>query len=238
MKTIVNLFDFKEMISRIGHRGAKGYVTENTLASFKKALQLNVDAIELDVHCCASGELIVFHDFTLDRLTNIIGSISQFNLVELKQLKINNQFTIPTLEEVLDLIDNNCKVNIELKGKNTAKPVYDLLQKKINKSNWDYADFIISSFQYNELQMFTNFNSNFPLAILTQASVEQSIQWAKELEASAIHPHFSLLTIENCKEAKDLELQINTWTVNEPSDIKHIKRFPIDGIISDFPDRI
>jgi glycerophosphoryl diester phosphodiesterase len=61
------------MIQRIGHRGAAGYITENTIPSFEKALEMNVNAIELDVHICASGELVVFHDFTLDRLTNGTG---------------------------------------------------------------------------------------------------------------------------------------------------------------------
>lgn len=92
-------------MQKIGHRGAKGYTVENTLESFQKAIDLNVDAIELDVHVCKTGELIVFHDFTLERLTNGKGEISKSSLEELKKLRINEKFKIPTLIEALDFID-------------------------------------------------------------------------------------------------------------------------------------
>ena len=97
------------MIQSFGHRGAKGYVSENTLASFQKALDLNVYGIELDVHVCASGELVVFHDFTLDRITNGSGEIHNFSLEELKKLKVDGVFEIPTLEEVLNLVNRKCQ---------------------------------------------------------------------------------------------------------------------------------
>lgn len=222
------------MIAKIGHRGASGYVLENTLESIQKAIELGIDAIELDVQTCASGEVVVFHDFTLDRLTTTIGPTADFTLSELKQLKLNNEYTIPTLKEVLEFTRNKCWLNIELKGTKTALPVFEIL------SSLDYntENIIISSFQIDELKLFSNLNKKFSLAVLTQASIEQAIELAVEIQAKAIHPHFSLLTKESCKKAKDLGLQINTWTVNEKSDIEHVKRFPIDGIISDFPDRI
>lgn len=226
------------MTAKIGHRGAKGYVTENTLASFQKALDLGVNGIELDVHCCASGELVVFHDFTLDRLTNKKGAISNYTLSELNSVLVENQYKIPTLVEVLELVNRKCFVNIELKGHQTAEPVFTLISECIQTEKWKPTDFLISSFQYEELEQFASFQSKIPLAVLTQASVEQAIEWAQEFNAKAIHPHFSLLTTENCNRAKELSLQINTWTVNTIEEINAVKRFPIDGIISDFPDRL
>lgn len=226
------------MFLKIGHRGAKGYVVENTLESFEKALSLGVHGIELDVHLCASGELVVFHDFTLDRLTNKTGAIDNFTLSELNSVLIDGKYKIPTLTEVLELIDKRCFVNIELKGHQTAEPVFQLISKLIKDENWQPNDFLISSFQFEELEKFASFHSNIPMAILTQASVEQAIDWAKLFKAKAIHPHFSLLTEENCQQAKTLGLQINTWTVNSIEDITTVKHFNIDGIISDFPDRI
>ena len=98
----------KNKILKIGHRGAKGHVVENTLASIQKALDFGVHGIEIDVHLCKSGELVVFHDFTLDRITNGSGEISAFTLSELKQFKIEDKFEIPTLEEVLNIINNSC----------------------------------------------------------------------------------------------------------------------------------
>jgi glycerophosphoryl diester phosphodiesterase len=224
------------MIQRIGHRGAAGYITENTIPSFEKALELHVDAIELDVHICASGELVVFHDFTVDRLTNGSGEINKLSLQELKALQINNQYQIPTLEEVLQLIDKRCWINIELKGRNTATSTLELVKKFITEYNWTLDHFLISSFQREELETLRNLDSFISMAILTNASVEQAIDWATELQAKAIHPHFSLLTFENCLLTQEKGFQINTWTVNESATISHMKQFPINGIISDFPD--
>uniref|UniRef100_UPI0040493FDF glycerophosphodiester phosphodiesterase n=1 Tax=Flavobacterium sp. TaxID=239 RepID=UPI0040493FDF len=226
------------MIQSFGHRGAKGYVSENTLISFQKALDLNVDGIELDVHVCTTGELMVFHDFTLDRMTNGSGEIHNFSLVKLKKLRINEVFEISTLEEVLNLIDKKCKVNIELKGHDTAKPTVQIIEKYIKEYNWKMEDFIVSSFQRDELFKVSQFNSKIPLAVLTQASVEQAMEWAKEFSAQYIHPHFSLLTEENCKLATEKGFKINTWTVNDIIDIERLKKYKINGIISDFPDRI
>lgn len=226
------------MFYKIAHRGASGYVTENTLESMQKAIDLKVDAIELDVHVCASGEVLVFHDFTLDRLTNVEGAISNYTLEKLENIKIHNQYKIPTLIEVLDLINGKCWLNIELKGENTAKPVFKILQDYISNKGWQNEDFLISSFQYTELDTFYKLNSCIPIAILTQASLEQAIEWALKFKAKAIHPHFSLLTEENCKKAINLGFKINTWTVNDIEDIEHLKRFPLNGIISDFPDRL
>lgn len=225
-------------MQKIGHRGAKGYAIENTLESFQKAIELNVDAIELDVHVCKSGELIVFHDFTLERLTNGLGEVAKFTLEQLKKLKITEKQTIPTLEETLHFIDKRCKVNIELKGRNTAEPTSKTIEAFVKNSGWNYSNFIVSSFQYEELATFSKLNTTIPLAVLTQASVQQAIDWAIEFKATHIHPHFSLLTTDNCNFAIEKGLKINTWTVNDVLDIEHVKRFTIDGIISDFPDRI
>lgn len=226
------------MFYRIAHRGASGYEVENTIESIQKAIEIEVDGIELDVHVCASGEVIVFHDFTLDRLTNTIGPISNFSLSELNQIKIKNKYFIPTLIEVLELTKDKCWLNVELKGMYSAKATYEVLEKFCIENNYERSNFLISSFQIDELKTFSQLSTDFPLAVLTQASIEHAIDLAIEINAKAIHPHFSLLTEESCKKAKDLGLKINTWTVNEKIDIEHVKRFSIDGIISDFPDRI
>ena len=100
----------------IGHRGAKGHLAENTLPSIQKALDLGVDAIEIDVFKCALGELVVYHDATLEKLTDAKGAIMDFSLEELRQVKVLNDYQIPTLNEVLDLIYGRVILNIELKG--------------------------------------------------------------------------------------------------------------------------
>ena len=88
----------------IGHRGARGHDAENTLPSIKKAMELGVNGIEIDIFRCASGELVVFHDRSLDRLTDSKGPIENLTLDSIRKIDVLDGYSIPTLDEVLDLI--------------------------------------------------------------------------------------------------------------------------------------
>jgi len=223
---------------KIGHRGAAGYLAENTIASFKKALDLHVDGIELDVHLCASGELIVFHDFTLDRNTDATGEVSKCTLKQLQSVVVLNAHYIPSLIEVLDVIDKKCIVNIELKGKNTATKTVRVIQKYIQENNWSYSHFIVSSFQKHELETISELDKNIPIAVLTKANLDEAIEFAKTVGAKIIHPNFTLLSRDNVKRVQDEGYLINTWTVNEVESIARMKAYNVNGIIGDFPDRL
>lgn len=76
------------------------------------------------------------------------------------------------------------------------------------------------------------------MGVLSQASVAQALEWANAFSSKAIHPHFSLLTEENVQKTKEQGFKIYTWTVNETEDIERIKNYKVDGIITDFPERI
>ena len=223
---------------KIGHRGAKGHIAENTLESIQKALDFGVDAIEIDVHKCETGELVVIHDFTLDRTTNGSGEIAKKSLAELKALKVENKFRIPLLTEVLDLIEGRCTINIELKGLNTATATSEIIKKYIAERNWKYEDFIVSSFQKNELFQMRKLDENVLLGILSKASVTEAIALGKLLKASAIHPSLGIITRDNVKASHEAGFKVNVWTVNEPEHIARMQEFGVDGIISDFPDRL
>lgn len=225
-------------ILKIGHRGAKAHVAENTLASFQHALDMGVDGIELDVHVCATGELVVIHDFTVDRTTNGSGEVHKMTLAELKKLSIDGLHSVPLLDEVMALINRKCLMNIEMKGRHTAQPLSDFIDGYVKSRGWTYDDFIVSSFQREELLVMSEVNKNIPLGILTQASVTQAWEWAQEFSAKAIHPHFTLLTESNVKKAQQAGLKVYTWTMNETEDIERIKAYNVDGIISDYPERL
>lgn len=222
---------------RIAHRGAKGYAPENTLASFGKALDMQCDGIEFDVHLSADDEIIVIHDETTNRTTGFSGVITKMKLQELKRLRINGTEEIPTLAEVLDLVDRNCLVNIELKAEATAKPVVAAIEKYIGRS-WKYNHFLVSSFDWNALKEIREINPKIPLGVLTMADLDLAIGFAEFIEAETIHPYFHLLTRENVKAMQEKGFGVFPWTINEPEDISKIKSFRVNGIISDFPDRI
>jgi glycerophosphoryl diester phosphodiesterase len=227
-----------DKILKIGHRGAKGYEPENTLISFEKAIEMGADGIELDVHLSLDGHLIVIHDETIDRTTNGKGVVNQKTLQELKSFTINQKYTIPTLEEVLDLVNQRCFVNIELKNQDTAEKVVQLIEHYISVKNWTHAHFIVSSFDWNALQQVRFLNDEIRIGVLTETDLDLAISFARFLKAEALHPDFQLLTNEYTAKIQEKGILVFPWTVNEKVDIEIMKSFNVDGIITDFPDWI
>ncbi|MFM9825534.1 glycerophosphodiester phosphodiesterase [Flavobacterium sp.] len=225
-------------ILNIGHRGAKGFEPENTLISFERALEMGVDGIELDVHMSCDGAIIVIHDETIDRTTNGKGFVNALSLQELKRFRTEKQQQIPTLIEVFDIVNRQCLINIELKGNGTAKPILELIEYYVLDKNWNYSDFLISSFDWNALRDVRLLDAKIPIGVLTQTDLELAIAFSKFIKAETIHPYFHLLTKENTRQMQEENLKVFAWTVNEIEDIQKIKTFDINGIISDFPDRI
>lgn len=222
---------------RIGHRGAKGHLAENTIESIKKALDLGVEGVEIDVHRCASGQLVVFHDFTLDRMTNATGEISKHNLNQLKRVKVNGNLQISTLSEVLAFVDNRCLLNIELKGADTAKEASRLITFFVDKKGWDYSNIIVSSFQRDLLETVYDINKDIPLGVLTDINLPEAVEFAKTINATSIHSEYTMLTEEIVQELKE-DYKVFAYTVNNLKPIERIKSYGVDGIISDFPDRL
>lgn len=222
----------------IGHRGAMGHETENTLASVQKAMDLEVDMIEIDVFKIESGEIAVFHDERVERLSNGGGKIEEYNIVDMKQLILDGGHKIPLLQDVLKLINNKVALNIELKGANTADRVNFIVQHYIDDQGWEPDKFLISSFNWEELREMRKLNPEIAIAILTDNDPLEAISIAKELGASAINPDYKKLTPENVQKIKEAGLNIYSWTVNEPRDIQLVKEMGVDGIFTDFPERI
>jgi len=222
----------------IGHRGAMGHETENTLPSIQKALDLGVDMIEIDVFKIKSGEVVVFHDDKLDRITNAPGSIEDYYITDLNKVIVEGGHKIPLLQEVLKLIDNKVALNIELKGRNTADKVNHIMKYYIEKKKWSPDNFIISSFNWDELKEMRKYNSDVAIAVLTEEDPVEAIPVAKELNAVAINPYFKKLDEEKAEAIHNAGFKIYTWTVNESADIEAMKNVGVDGIITNFPERV
>jgi len=222
----------------IGHRGARGHLAENTLPSIAKAIELGVDGIEIDIFKCASGELVVFHDQTLEKLTNSKGYIEQLTLDSIRKIDVLNGYTIPTLEEVLDLINGRVFLNIELKGTQTALLTNEIILSYFERKEWDLSKILISSFNWEELEIFYSVNPEVSIAILTEDDPLDAIPIAKQLNAVAINPEYVSLNTGNIDRIKKEGLKIFTWTVNDPQEIKDVITLGVDGIITDFPERV
>jgi glycerophosphoryl diester phosphodiesterase len=213
---------------KIGHRGAKGHATENTLASFEKAMEVGVDMIELDVFLSKDNIPVVIHDKTIDRTTISNGFVSDFLAIELQKLGI------PTLEDVFQLVNHQCDINVEIKEFEAVKSVLDLIHSNI----FSKEKILISSFDWNALQEVRFHDNDIRIGVLTETDVDLALAFAKFIKAYSIHPFHHLLTKENVIQIQYNNFKVYPWTVNEPEDIIFVKLLNVDGIITDFPDRV
>lgn len=217
---------------KIAHRGASGYEPENTLAAFRKAIELGADAIELDVHQCKSGQLIVIHDDTVDRTTSGHGCVAEMHVTTLR-----DELHIPTLADVLDTIGKDVTYFIECKHDNSLMPAAQLVEQSIAQG-FDISQLWLITFRLaalrKTLMQFPKLYAGASFEHITSASIKE----AKDIGARAILPHFKTLTSAKVDEAHKTGLQVFTWTANEVADIARIYAMGVDGIMSDYPDRI
>ena len=222
----------------IGHRGAMGHETENTLASIQKAMELGAAMIEIDVFRIRSGDLVVFHDDQVDQLTDGSGSIEAYDLAGIQQLTLQGNHKIPLLQDVLALVNNQVALNIELKGANTAAGVHRIVAHHVDQGPWVWDNVLISSFKWDELTHMRKLHPTIPIAVLTTEDPLQAIPMANTLNAVAINPYYTTVTKENTAEIHQQGFKVYTWTVNDFEDIKRLKEFGVDGIFTNYPERV
>jgi glycerophosphoryl diester phosphodiesterase len=230
--------DILLMVLRIGHRGAAGYEPENTLRSFEAAVRLGADMTELDVHICSSGELVVIHDESVDRTTNGSGFIRNMTLGELKTLDAGKGEKIPTLKEVFSKLLGRISVNIELKGPRTAEPVKEFIDDLIRRGEWCRENVLITSFDWVMLRRLREISTDVRIGLLVYKNLDESLKVATEVEAYSVNPYHKSIDSEFIGRSHELNLRVYPWTVNEPEDIRRIVGLGVDGVISDYPDRI
>ena len=223
---------------KIGHRGAPAYEPENTLKSFAKAITLWVDMIELDIHVCATGELVVIHDDEVDRTTDGHGLVIEKSIDELRKLDTGNGEKIPLLSEVLDLVDKEVQINIELKGPHTAEKTSQLIGQYITDKGRNYDDFLVSSFDHEQLKTFHTLNPYIKIWALTEGYPEWFLQSAQDLWAYSVNLDINFITKAIIDDAHQKGLKVMVRTVDGVEDIEKMKAFGVDGIFSNVPDRL
>ena len=222
----------------IAHRGASGYEPENTLLSFRRAIELKADAIELDVHLCKTGELVVIHDEKINRTTDGKGKVADFSLEKLKQYDAGKGEKIPTLIEVLDLVNRMTEVHIELKGMGTAGPTANLIKEYLTKKKWQEGDFLVSSFEHEELSKFHRLLPKVRIGILFHKIKEDPIVTAQRMEAYSIHLSYAQLSEEMISKAHQAGLKVFTYTINKQKHMQKAIELGVDGVFSNYPDRL
>jgi len=239
---------------KIGHRGAKAYAPENTLASFRKALEMDVDMVEFDVRITKDKHPIVVHDRLLTRLANKHRRVDRMTLEETRTLLVMGEEPIPTLAEVLEILRDRVGLNIELKVRGSAQIVVQTLRDyKVDQSN-----VMIASNFPSELKVIERLEPSITTALLFRSTnvfsfwlildflalvllpiTKYYITWVvRHARADYLNINYRLLTPKKVALFKRRGIRICAWTVDNPKKIEYLKSLGIDGIITNYPDRL
>jgi glycerophosphoryl diester phosphodiesterase len=218
---------------KIGHRGAAGYEPENTLRSINRALAIGVDMVEIDVQQSADGQLVVIHDKRVDRTTNGSGYVAEMDVADLRCLDAGLGEKVPLLEEVLELLSGRVGLMIEIISPGIADKLVDLIKRK----PFD-RPLIAASFHHDELlRVRKAWPDAKTLALLEGVPVDK-ISFAREARVTHVGLAMESITASFIRQIKEANLSIFVYTANDARDIAELHRLNVDGVISDFPDRL
>lgn len=224
-------------MKRYGHRGACGHAPENTLASFRKALELGVDGYEFDIQLSKDGEPVIIHDDTLERTISAKGAVSAYTYEELKQFRTKDSGeAIPHLDDIFALSMGQCDLLIELKAY-AVEPVERCIRAWVAKG-WDYANIWVLCFDHAQLVAIKKLNPNIQTGALIEGIPVSLAQVAVDAGAQALCPYVGSMNQALIDDAHKHGLKVFTWTANKPRDIERARALGVDGIMSDYPERL
>ncbi|MBU1166845.1 hypothetical protein KKC60_00355 [Patescibacteria group bacterium] len=213
----------------IAHRGAPVYHLENTISTFRRALKLGVDMIELDIQVTKDGIPIVIHDNTVDRVTEASGLVRHFNLKDIRMFKVG-QDTIPTVEEVVVNFKDKIDLLLDIKTIDAVDPL-----KKIIKQYGLKDKILISSFRKNVIRSFEEWDSMIKTGLLCWRVTDAKVKFALDNNVEFIHPYHLFLSKGKIADLHERGLGVNVWTVDYAWGIKRSLDNKVDGIITNRP---
>ena len=220
-------------IIRIGHRGAAGHAPENTLASLKKAVSLGVDLVEFDVQRTQDGALVLFHDATVERTTNGQGRVDSLSFRFLRTLNAGKGEKIPLLEEALRCLNGKAGAMIELKVPGIVAEACAV----VDKANF-HGRMIYASFYHEEIHQVRKLKADALTLALIEKPPFHPTGFALKAKATHAGLASSIVTLPVVQALQKEGITVFVFTVNDPGEINRMKQMGVDGIISDYPDRI
>jgi glycerophosphoryl diester phosphodiesterase len=230
----------------LAHRGASHEAPANTLAAFLLAQELGADGIELDVQLSRDGKLVVIHDGTVDATTDGHGPVRTKTLAELKALDAGSWFDpvfagqrIPTLQEVVDAVDQRLLINIELKTESGKDDGLASAVVRLVEENHLLDRVVVSSFNPLALWRVRRLNPWIPLGMLYCDGLPffLSRPWLRHLvRPEALHPDWALVNAGYVRWARKHGYRVHTWTVDDPSQMWQLVQAGVDLIITNRPD--
>lgn len=234
------------MTLNYGHRGASGYYPENTMLAFEKAIEMGCDGIETDVQMTADGVLVLIHDENLKRTTGVDGWVKDYNFEDLRKLNAANYHSthkefqyIPTAEELLKLAkEKDIIINFEIK---TGIVFYEGIEKKlidlVNKYHMKHK-VIISSFNHYALIECKKLDKEMRTAILYSEALYHPENYCETVDAQGLHPVLYAVNGNILEDAHEKGLFVQPYTVNDEETMKKFIHLGIDGIITNYPDKL
>ena len=220
-------------VLKIGHRGAAGHAPENTLAAVRKGIALGVDFVEIDIRRTADGRLVVLHDATVNRTTDGKGRIESFCFQDLEKLDAGEGEHIPTFAEVLKVATGKTGLMVELKIRGAAQQTVELVREARFKGSVIYASFL-----HDELTHVRKADPEAPLMVLFGSLSRASVSRAIKYGASYVGLPHDKATGPRVNSFHRAGLRLFVYTANDPDDIQRVLSLGVDGVISNFPDRI
>ncbi|MGH2614521.1 MAG: glycerophosphodiester phosphodiesterase [Thermomicrobiales bacterium] len=214
------------------HRGSSGLYPENTLLAFRQALAAGAHGIELDVHATADEIPVVIHDRDVARTTDGSGYVNEFALARLKSLDAGDGERVPTLAEVLDLVEDEIHLDIEIKGKGIERAVLEVV------SGYPNARWAISSFDWDTLREVRRLASSAELWPLAEQTGDDLFAIAAELGSHAVSLFADAYTPDIAAALDDAGLRVVAWTVNDVAEAKRVGDLGAYALCTDFPNRM
>jgi len=212
----------------IAHRGFAGLYPENTLTAVRQAAE-RADMIEVDVRQCRSGDPVVIHDETVDRVTESTGAVADLSLATLQSMDVlGTGEGVPSLEAVLRTVPDGVGLNLELKEPGLVEPVIDLIE------TFD-TEILLSSFDAEALATARDLAPSIDRALLVDSSSEAAIERAASLDCTAIHPHWRLVDFALLERAHRSDLEVTVWPVSDPEQTAEYEKMGVDGVIVEEP---
>jgi glycerophosphoryl diester phosphodiesterase len=213
----------------MGHRGAAALEPENTLLSIGRAMEIGVDAVEIDVRLSKDKTPVVIHDATLDRTTNGTGPVSGHELHEIKQLDAGKGETIPTLQEVFDVIDGRVTLVIELKEADTERLVVELIERNKREEH-----VYVISFWHELVRAAKNINDRIRTGVLlVGCPVDPSV--ATHASADALVMRYNFVNRQFVELAHEEGLRVFIWNIDDAHLLPPYVEMGVDGIGSNDP---
>jgi glycerophosphoryl diester phosphodiesterase len=213
----------------MGHRGAAALEPENTLLSISRAMEIGVDAVEIDVRLSKDNEIVVIHDSTVDRTTNGTGPVSSYLLTDIQKLDAGKGEKIPTLQEVVDLIDSKVRLVIELKEEGTEGLIVELIERNRLEDNA-----YVISFWHSLVWTVKELSSRIKTGVLlVGCPVDACV--ASQASADALVMSYTFVNREFVHIAHKQGLKVFIWNIDQPHIIKDYADMGVDGIGSNDP---